>query len=403
MKKLFFIIALAFVAFHFADAQELKLVADKTYGIGNNWDKVFDSYYDTFDDGSSIGLRKRLVLFDDGKAIVSHANRNRFSVFDANGKFLKDIVIHFADKNKKPYNIQRIGGRIGNLFYTEANNMGDIYFFDDNGLIVKELKIKYQSLEMLTLDDSHIAIYGSCSWPKKYRHFVSILNVKTGKDKIVCDAFHEYKNSSNDSEYCVLSEVRKNRIGAEFQIAKINGQLIVSSPLDGLIRFYDYDGNKISEKKMDWQPTMLSVEEQKEMQSEIIQYYREEIANLKRTPTQNNAERMIRIYEKMKAQYEEGMKHITEPIEIGYFSIAIQGVDDNILYFLDAKESGKNLCHAYSVSKGKSVKQIIFTSDEYDLAITKKRFVFFNGNLYGIQELKDYNGMPLRLVRFELK
>ena len=82
MKKLFLIIALAFIAFHFADAQEIKLVADKTYGVGNDWDKVFDSYYDKLDDCFKIGLRKRLVMYDDGKAIVSHATRNRYSVFD---------------------------------------------------------------------------------------------------------------------------------------------------------------------------------------------------------------------------------------------------------------------------------------------------------------------------------
>lgn len=396
MKKLFLIIALAFVAFHFADAQEIKLVADKTYGVGNDWDKVFDSYYDKLDDCFKIGLRKRLVMYDDGKAIVSHATRNRYSVFDANGKFLKDIVIHFADKNKKPYNIQRIGGRIGNLFYTEANNMGDIYFFDDNGLIVKELKIKYQSSEMLTLDDSHIAIFGGCAWSNKYRNFVSILNVNTGKDKIVCDAFKDYVKLLKDRDYYVVAEsVRRGR-AADLHIATINGQLVVSTPIDGLIRFYDSNGNKVSEKKVDWQPTVLSVEEQMKMQ-------REKIKNSKEKALQNKSEMETSYYEKFIPLCEEGLKHITKPIDMGYFTIAIQGIQDNILYFLNPAESDKNQCHAYSVSEGKTVEQCTFTSDEYELAITKNRFVFYNGYLYGIQELKDYDGMPLRLVRFELK
>lgn len=393
MRKLFLIIALAFIASHFADAQEIKLVADKTYGVGNNWDKIFDSYYDTRKDGSSIGLRKHLVIYDGGKAIVSHYMKNRYSLFDANGKFLKDIVLHYADKSRKLRSIEPVGGRIGNLFYTLADNMGNIYFFDDNGLIVKELKIKYQSSEMLTLDDSHIAIYGGCVWSNKYRHLVSILNVNTGKDKIVCDAFEDYVKLLKDRDYYVVAEsVRRGR-AADLHIATINGQLVVSTPVDGLIRFYDCNGNKVSEKKVDWQPTVLSVEEQMKMQ-------REKIKSSKEEALQNKSEMETSFYEKFIPLCEEGLKHITKPIDMGYFTIAIQGVQDNILYFLNPSESGKNLCHAYSVSEGKTVEQCTFTSDEYDLAIVKRRFVFYNGYLYSLQELKDCEGMPLRLVRF---
>ena len=147
MKKLLFIIILAFASYHQIDAQTITLVPDETYGKGNDWDKIFDTYYDTLD-GRPNGLRKKLVVFDDGKAMVSHANKNRYSLFDANGKFLKDIVIYFADKGKKPRNIQPVEGKLGDLYFTKANNIGDIYLFDDNGLIKKELKIKYSAKEM---------------------------------------------------------------------------------------------------------------------------------------------------------------------------------------------------------------------------------------------------------------
>lgn len=249
---------------------------------------------------------------------------------------------------------------------------------------------------MLTLDDSRIAIYGGCSWSNKYRNFVSILNVNTGKDKIVCDAFEDFVKPLKDTDYYVVAEgIRKGRT-ADLHIATINGQLVVSTPIDGLIRFYDCNGNKVSEKKVDWQPTVLSVEEQMKMQ-------REEIKSSKEEALQNKSEMETSYYEKFIPLCEEGLKHITKPIDMGYYTIAIQGVQDNILYFLNPSESGKNQCRAYSVSEGKTVEQCTFTSDEYDLAITKNRFVFFNGYLYGIQELKDCDGMPLRLVRFELK
>ena len=102
MKKLFLIIGLAIATCFQVDAQVIQLISDETYGAGNNWDKIFDTYYDTVM-GRPYGLRKQLVLFDDGKAIVSHATRNRYSLFDSNGKFLKDrrVVIY---KNGRQYN-----------------------------------------------------------------------------------------------------------------------------------------------------------------------------------------------------------------------------------------------------------------------------------------------------------
>ena len=107
MKKLFLIIGLAIATCFQVDAQVIKLIPDETYGQGNNWDKIFDTYYDTVI-GRPYGLRKQLVVFDDGKAIVSHATRNRYSLFDSNGNFLKDITLYFADKGKKPRNLQPV-------------------------------------------------------------------------------------------------------------------------------------------------------------------------------------------------------------------------------------------------------------------------------------------------------
>ena len=90
MKKLLFIIVLAIATCFQVDAQVIQLVPDKTYGLGNDWDKIFDTYYDTVI-GRPYGLRKQLVLFDDGKAIVSHATRNRYSLFDSNGKSVRAL------------------------------------------------------------------------------------------------------------------------------------------------------------------------------------------------------------------------------------------------------------------------------------------------------------------------
>ena len=396
MKNLFLIIVLAVATCFQVDAQVIQLIPDKTYGAGNNWDKIFDTYYDTLD-GRPYGLRKQLVVFDDGKAIVSHATRNKYSLFDANGKFLKDITLYYSDKGKKPRNLQPVEGKLGDLYFTRANNTGDIYLFDDKGLIVKELKIKYQALEMLALDDRHIAIFGGTSWTSKWRHIVSILDTKTGKEKTLCDSFEDM-TSIKSKDYCIYTESRINDMKGRWQIAKVNGRLIVSNPIDGLVRTFDFSGNKISEKQLDWEPQTLSVEEQIALQNDRIQRMKDELPQIT-----NTDERLLPAYRELISSYEKGIQHIKEPINMGWFTMAIKGNDDNILFFDDAEEAGKNTFHVYSVSKGQSISTGSFQCEDYDLALTKKRFVCHNGFYYGTQVLKNCDGMPLRLVRFRAK
>ena len=393
MKKLLFIIILAFASYHQIDAQTITLVPDETYGKENDWDKIFDTYYDTLD-GRPNGLRKKLVVFDDGKAMVSHANKNRYSLFDANGKFLKDITLYFSEKSKKPRNLQPVEGKLGDLYFTRANNTGDVYLFNDKGLIVKELKIKYQALEMLALDDHHIAIIGGASWGKKWRSLVSILDTKTGKEKTLCDAFEDMSADLKSKNYFIYTESRREDMKVEWQIAKVGDKLIVSNPIDGLVRTYDFNGNKISEKPLDWEPHILSVEEQIALQNARIKDLKDELPRV-------TDERMLPKYNELISFYENGIQHIKEPVNMGWFTMAIKGNDGQILFFGDAEAAGQNTFHVYSVSKGQSISTGSFQCEDYDLALTKKRFVCHNGFYYGVQVLKNCEGMPLRLVRFK--
>ena len=395
MKKLLFIVILVLASYHQIDAQTITLVPDETYGIGNDWGKIFDTYYDTLN-GRPNGLRKKLVVFDDGKAMVSHANKNRYSHFDANGKFLKDITLYFSEKSKKPRNLQPVEGKLGDLYFTRANNTGDVYLFNDKGLIVKELKIKYQALEMLALDDHHIAIIGGASWGKKWRSLVSILDTKTGKEKTLCDAFEDMSADLKNKNYFIYTESRREDMKGEWQMASVDGKLIVSNPIDGLVRTYDFNGNKISEKPLDWAPQILSVEEQIALQNARIKDLKDELPRV-------TDERMLPKYNELISFYENGIQHIKEPVNMGWFTMAIKGNDGQILFFGDAEAAGENTFHAYSVGKGQNVSTGSFQCEDYDLALTKKRFVCHGGYYYGVQVLKDCEGMPLRLVRFRAK
>ena len=201
------------------------------------------------------------------------------------------------------------------------------------------------------------------------------------------------RGSIKSDGYFIYTESRKEDLKGQWQIAKVNDRLIVSNPIDGLVRTYDFSGNKVSEKLLDWKPQILSVEEQVAIQNDRIQ-------RLKDGLPQITDERLLPKYNELISSYENGIQHIKESINMGWFTMAIRGNDYNILFFGDAEEAGKNTFHTYSVGKGQSISENSFQCEDYDLALTKKRFVCHNGFYYGVQVLKNCDGMPLRLVRF---
>lgn len=411
MKKYILLMTFLLASSFFVDAQSvteifqrsktINLVADDTYGTGNDWAKIFESYYDEFD-GMAIGLRKRLVIYDDGKAIVGHATRNQYSLFDSDGKFLKDISLHFADPDRKPQNIKQAFGYINGLFFTQANMMGDIYFFDSNGLIVKVIRIDHGTLDMLVLDDSHIAIYGSTSWGKKHRYFVSILDINTEKNTIIYDKFRDFREFWDENGFTNASESRKREMDFSVNILKADNRLVVSCPTESTIKIFDFQGNTISEQQYDWNQNYLSVEEQLNYQKERISYLKECLSEVDEMTDNKYRERNIRSLNDLISRYEKGLNEIKEPFGMGWFTIAISG-GDNIFFFDEAKEAGENSFHVYQVRNGKTISENTLRCNDYDLAITKKRLVFYNGYFYGIQELKNCKGNPLRLVRFKVE
>ena len=411
MKKYMLLMTFLLASSFFIDAQlvteifqkskTINLVADDTYGTGNDWAKIFESYYDE-SGGMAIGLRKRLVIYDDGKAIVGHATRNQYSLFDSDGKFMKDISLHFADPDRKPQNIKQAFGYINGLFFTQANMMGDIYFFDSNGLIVKVIRIHYGTSDMLVLDDSHIAIYGSTSWGKKHRYFVSILDINTEKDTIIYDKFRDFSEFWDENGFTNASESRKREMDFSVNILKADNRLIVSCPTESTIKIFDFQGNKISEQRYDWNQNYLSVEEQLNYQKERISYLKECLSEVDEITDKKYRKRNTRSLNDLISRYEKGLNEIKEPFGMGWFTIAISG-GENIFFFGEAKKAGENSFHVYHVKNGKTISENTLRCNDYDLAITKKRLVFHNGYFYGIQELKKCEGNPLRLVRFKIE
>ena len=95
------------------------LIPDTEFAKGNDWDKIFASFTDSM--GSThIGARKSMVFTPDGSLVVSHAYRDFYSLFGADGKFVKEFEVsnHKGGREKNPGSISDIIG--GNTFIAEA-------------------------------------------------------------------------------------------------------------------------------------------------------------------------------------------------------------------------------------------------------------------------------------------
>ena len=380
MKKLLLIITILFASY-IIDAQTINLVKDDSYAVS-------EDFFDALGQAGTLYNVKKLTVFDDGTAMISHTNENRYSLFDENGKHLKDIEIYYEDAKKKPFNLQPVFGKINNLYFTGNNSQGIIYFFNDNGLIVKEITVDCSVYNMITLNNNDIAFYGGTSWKTKWRDFVAILDVNTGKYKIIFDYFEDI--SSKNDDYYIYAKAHVNK---RPEILKVNDNLIVAIPQEGVLKVFDFAGNKVSEHKLDWKPKILSVEEQKKIQADAIAKYKQEAAD-----TENNPD----LFKDFISRLENGMDHITQPLSLSKFTLAIKGNGDNIIFFEYAEESGQNSFHTYSVGQNKTISQNSFQCADFDLSITKNKFVIHNGYVYGIQKVKGSDN-ELRLVRFEMK
>ena len=379
MKKLFLILTLAFASY-IVDAQTINLVKDDSYAVN-------EDFFDALGQAGTLYNVKKLTVFDDGTAMISHTNENRYSLFDENGKHLKDIEIYYEDGKKKPFNLQPVFGKINNLYFTGSNSNGIIYFFNDNGLIVNEITIDCSVYNMIPLDDNHIAFYGGTSWRTKWRDFVAILDINTGKYKIIFD-YYEDTPSKNDDYYIYA----KAHVNKRPEIFKVNDNLIVAIPQEGVLKVFDFAGNKVSEHKLDWKPKTLSVEEQKKIQAKAIAKYKQEAADAEHNIYLNDF--ILRL--------ENGMDHITQPLSLSKFTLAMKCNGDNIILFEYAEESGQNSFHTYSVGQNKTISQNSFQCADFDLSITKNKFVIHNGYVYGIQKVKGSNE-EVKLVRFMMK
>jgi hypothetical protein len=424
MKKLTVVIVLALFTFA-GNAQKLvdiykkgtvKLVPDTEYAQENQWNKVFETYFDTLYK-KPMGDRKNITMMPDGSIVVGHAYRNFYSLFSPNGKFVKEFNV----KNSKGVAFKKINQIQGvvnnNTFYTGLDNMGNMICFDFNGNYLKTLKLDYMTKQMITLPNNKIAVVGWVIWKEKFREFVSIVNYETNEEKIVWEHYTDRCEPGNDCKLFNYSYTFKERGMISFNtmpfarltgmssppiIATTGNQLVVAIPSTGEIHLFDLNGNKTGSEKVTWAGNSISVEEQKEIQRKAIEKYK----NMKTTTLANwvSTEEKELALKTMIRNMENDLQKIVDPIPMPAISTIIKDSDGNLLFFEYPKQENANKFNVWIMQDGgKFVCQSSFVCDEFELVINPSKMVFRNGMIYGLQKLKKTEGVPLRLARFKLE
>lgn len=390
----------------------VKLMPESSYAQGNDWNQVFRSYNDKIYD-IPIGDRKLMVVLPDESVIVSHANTDYYTLFDKNGKFVREFGLKNSSgqrmKNSKP-----IAGVLNsNTLYTKADNMGKIHFCDFNGNIKRTITIDFVADKILPLPNSKLLISG-LSVGNTSKHVVAIYDYKNSTQKIIWghviekfskgneDALFYYTARFDNGSTMNLDLNPASSITPKVQIAVVKGTIVVADPYNNQVITFDNNGTQLGKQDIPFGKKAMSVEEQKKI-------LREHIARFKDSETQAaymhlSVEVFNKVMKNVIQKMESDLNKISTPLPLPVFSTVIQDSDGNLLFFEISEDEGD---HPFNVwvyqGGGEFVSRSHFVSDQYKLTVDPDKMVFHNGYLYGLQELKDTAGIPMRLVKFKLQ
>ena len=394
----------------------INLVAESHFGDNNNWDKIFETYYDTTWYGKAIGKRKSLIVLEDGTIIVNNMYHNYYSKFAPNGNFIGEFGVTKKDgtqfKKTEP-----IYGYIGNTLYTGANNMGEVLFFDFNGNYKKSLKLNYSVRQIITLSDTKLAVVGWSIWKDRFRDFVAIVDYNTSKQTIIWEhftkknedkmfnytyQFNDKNNESNGTKISITTMPFSKYTGMSIPpvINRIKDKLIIAIPSTGEIITFDKYGKRLSTLTIDWAKNSISIEEQKKIQRRALAKYKSIDTLVKGVSNSENKKAKNTLIREMEAD----LNKINKAIPIPVFSTVIKDSDENLLFFEISRKDNDNKFNVWILSgRGEFKYQSSFKCKDYNLEITPKKLFFYNGYLYSLQTRKGITKNPLRLVKFKLK
>lgn len=386
----------------------IALKADPEFGSGNNWDEVF-SDYQTKTYGKHVGAMKKIVVAPDGRVFMSHRSRHCISIFDHNGKHLKDFGQQGSKSSDFLY-LPSVQGIIDNMLYTVDVN-GRMMFFDLDGKFIKMMRLDYMPLNTVPLKNGKVAIQGHVPWKgRQSRKIIAIRDINSGEEKIIVSQFESY-----DSKQTVKVNMPPKGMmswTAPFthpsytrdRIERTNdGNLLVASPVDGKVTIFSETGEKLETFSLKIDPLKISAEKKEEYHQNALKNFERFKKNMAKA-MQKQPEYKEK-YQQAIREYEKGVERFNEPgfmpDVMPLFSSIMIDTDNNLLVFEYTREKGSNSFHVYTFNPtGRHVATSSFSSDEYQLDISSSQMVFNNQSIIAVVHKKADEEMPLRLVKF---
>lgn len=398
----------------------IRLVADKTFAQGNDWNKTFRAYQDSMG-GRNVGARKSLVLLPDGSVLVNNTYRNFYTKFNPQGKFIGEFNLKSTSGKVFQKTEPALGVLYGNTLYYGIDNPGNMYLTDFNGKWLKTLKLNFISSQIIGLPNNKLAMTGTSYNDDAIRYFVEIVDPANNKESIVWehkgegskvwfDRFNTPERPLFEYGYHFKTggsmgfSVDFDGIGNRFTtpiIANSGNKLLLAFPDNGELWEYNLNGTLLAKKRLGWTREPVSIADQKKKLQEEI----EELKKMKlgKVTNKNTDEEVAEAKAKILKEMQEDLDRITTALPRPCLSTVIKDSDGNLLYFEYPKEKGDNLFHVWVYANGGSfVCECKFVCEDYDLVINPSKMVFRNGYLYSLQNEKGAKGIPLRLVRFKL-
>jgi hypothetical protein len=289
-------------------------------------------------------------------------------------------------------------------------------FFDLDGNYFKSLTLKYIATDFCAMSDGEILLKGFVIWESNIRNIIVKLNIYTGIEDIVFNYFTDRGIflTADNVDSLINSIKSKHNIrfpGNSFfssrPVATLlkDGQVIISNSETGEMKIYNSNGNGILNSKMDIKPIAITEADVRENYEKMRQNFIREIDDLKKSPSDSEfKQKYININQKF-LDNSDIYKNIKNYYPfLPYFSNIILDDEGNFLVFEFTKKEDKvsNIFNviAYDIS-GKKLARTSFTCDDYDLSFSESTFVISKGYVYAVGTLKNYKGMPLRLVKFK--
>jgi len=438
MKKAILIILISGLFVSFGSSQKLldiykngpvKLVPDKSYGAKNNWETLFNLYYDTLNThGQFREMDKKIIIAPDGSVFMSHNNRYEIWKFSPDGNFVKSFGSKGGKPNQFPMrpDIQPVVN--GKYVFTSDVN-GRLKFFDLDGNYIKSITLKYMAFNFQPLNNGEILLHGMVLWKAGWRNIIVKLNVTSGSENIIHDYFTDYGVSLTlknvDSLITLIKAKRNIRLpdSSPFMSRPVisflrDGQFIISNSMTGGMKVYSTNGKEKLNTKMDIEPVSITEDDVKQNYEKMRQNYLKAIEDLKKIPL--NSDEHIQTFPSTSNEYIQRYININQKFldnsdiykdiknyypYLPYFSNIILDDEGNFLVFeFTGKEDAVN--NVFNViaydNTGKKLARTSFTCDDYDLSFSESTFIISKGYVYAVAKMKNYTGMPLRLVKFKM-